>query len=60
MSQSHPAIAPLSGTPLTTLSEDETMFRASVREFAEGEIRPRGRLPVTVSPALPAGAGVTY
>ena len=41
MSQSLPAIAPLSGTPLTTLSEDETMFRASVREFAEGELRPR-------------------
>ncbi|HYE15467.1 MAG TPA: acyl-CoA dehydrogenase family protein, partial [Pyrinomonadaceae bacterium] len=31
----------LSGSPLTTYSEDETMFRASVREFAEGEIRPR-------------------
>ncbi len=29
------------GGPLTTYSEDETMFRASVREFAEGEIRPR-------------------
>ncbi|HJS23291.1 MAG TPA: acyl-CoA dehydrogenase family protein, partial [Pyrinomonadaceae bacterium] len=41
MSQSQPAMAPLSGTPLTTLSEDETMFRASVREFAEGELRPR-------------------
>ncbi|HEX8498944.1 MAG TPA: acyl-CoA dehydrogenase [Pyrinomonadaceae bacterium] len=27
--------------PLTTYSEDEAMFRASVREFAEGEIRPR-------------------
>src|SRR3954464_8646598 len=27
--------------PLTTLSEDEEMFRASVREFAEGELRPR-------------------
>jgi len=27
--------------PLTSYSEDETMFRASVREFAEGEIRPR-------------------
>lgn len=26
---------------LTMLSEDEDMFRASVREFAEGEIRPR-------------------
>ncbi|MDQ3685822.1 MAG: acyl-CoA dehydrogenase [Acidobacteriota bacterium] len=31
----------LSGTPLTVFSEDEDMFRASVREFAEGEIRPR-------------------
>ncbi|HEX8560104.1 MAG TPA: acyl-CoA dehydrogenase [Pyrinomonadaceae bacterium] len=27
--------------PLTSYSEDETMFRASVREFAEGEIRGR-------------------
>jgi len=27
--------------PLTVLSEDEEMFRASVREFAEGELRPR-------------------
>src|ERR671921_1852271 len=27
--------------PLTSYSEDERMFRASVREFAEGEIRPR-------------------
>jgi alkylation response protein AidB-like acyl-CoA dehydrogenase len=26
---------------LTVLSEDEELFRASVREFAEGEIRPR-------------------
>src|SRR5829696_10230277 len=41
MSQSQPAVAQLSGSPLTTLSEDETMFRASVREFAEGELRPR-------------------
>jgi alkylation response protein AidB-like acyl-CoA dehydrogenase len=31
----------LTGTPLTVYSEDEEMFRASVREFAEGEIRPR-------------------
>src|SRR5918999_2484502 len=31
----------ISGSPLTVYSEDETMFRASVREFAEGEIRPR-------------------
>jgi len=41
MSQSQAAVAPLTGTPLTTLSEDETMFRSSVREFAEGELRPR-------------------
>jgi alkylation response protein AidB-like acyl-CoA dehydrogenase len=27
--------------PLTVLSEDEEMFRTSVREFAEGELRPR-------------------
>jgi len=27
--------------PLTTLSEEEEMFRASVREFAMGELRPR-------------------
>src|SRR5918912_1957960 len=27
--------------PLTAFSEDEQMFRASVREFAEGELRPR-------------------
>ncbi len=31
----------VSGTPLTVYSEDEDMFRASVREFAEGEIRSR-------------------
>jgi alkylation response protein AidB-like acyl-CoA dehydrogenase len=30
-----------SAHPLTVLSEDEEMFRASVREFAEGELRPR-------------------
>ena len=29
------------GRPLTTLTEDEEMFRASIREFAEGELRPR-------------------
>ncbi|HMS40210.1 MAG TPA: acyl-CoA dehydrogenase family protein, partial [Pyrinomonadaceae bacterium] len=28
-------------TALTTLSEEEELFRASVREFAEGEVRPR-------------------
>ena len=31
----------LTGSPLTAYSEDEEMFRASVREFAEGEIRQR-------------------
>lgn len=41
MSQSQTAIEQRSGLPLTTLSEDEQMFRASVREFAEGEVRPR-------------------
>ncbi len=34
-------IESLGGTPLTVLSEDEEMFRASVREFAEAEIRRR-------------------
>lgn len=29
--------------PLTELSEDETQFRDSIREFAEGELRPRVR-----------------
>ncbi|MGI8735501.1 MAG: acyl-CoA dehydrogenase [Pyrinomonadaceae bacterium] len=41
MSQSQTAIESGLGSPLTTLSEDEQMFRASVREFAEGELRPR-------------------
>ena len=41
MSQSEAAIDQLAGQPLTTLSEDERMFRSSVREFAEGEVRPR-------------------
>jgi alkylation response protein AidB-like acyl-CoA dehydrogenase len=31
----------LSNTGLTTLSEEEDQFRASVREFAEGEVRPK-------------------
>src|SRR5918997_6929407 len=35
------AMAEVPGRPLTTLTEDEEMFRASVREFAEGELRPR-------------------
>jgi butyryl-CoA dehydrogenase/short/branched chain acyl-CoA dehydrogenase len=41
MSQSQTALEQTTGVPLTTLSEDEQMFRGSVREFAEGELRPR-------------------
>jgi len=41
MSQSQIAIEQIIARPLTTLSEDEQMFRASVREFAEGELRRR-------------------
>ena len=41
MSQSQLAIEQPFARPLTTLSEDEQMFRDSVREFAEGEIRKR-------------------
>ena len=41
MSQTLTAIEESFARPLTTLSEDEQMFRASVREFAEGEIRKR-------------------
>jgi alkylation response protein AidB-like acyl-CoA dehydrogenase len=41
MSQSQSAVEEFAGRPLTSLSEDEQMFRASVREFAEGELRPR-------------------
>ena len=40
MSLPQTAIEELAGRPLTTLSEDEQMFRASVREFAETEIAP--------------------
>ncbi len=35
------AVAEAIARPLTTLAEDEQMFRESVREFAEGEIRKR-------------------
>lgn len=35
------AMAEMPGRPLTTLTEDEEMFRSSVREFAEGELRSR-------------------
>lgn len=41
MSQSQIASEQPLGRPLTVLSEDEQMFRSSVREFAEGELRPR-------------------
>ncbi len=41
MSQSQLAIELPLARPLTALSEDEQMFCASVREFAEGEIRKR-------------------
>src|SRR3989442_15625096 len=41
MSQSQAAVEERTCRPLTILSEDERMFRASVREFAEGEVRPR-------------------
>ncbi len=41
MSQSQTAVEESFARPLTTLSEDEQMFRASVREFAEGELRKR-------------------
>ncbi len=41
MSQSQIAVEQTIARPLTTLSEDEQMFRASVREFAEGELRKR-------------------
>ena len=41
MSQSQTAVELSLARPLTTLSEDEQMFRSSVREFAEGEIRKR-------------------
>lgn len=37
-----PAFGPeLTHNALTTLSADEELFRSSVREFAEGEVRPR-------------------
>jgi len=41
MTQTQTALEESLARPLTTLSEDERMFRDSVREFAEGEIRKR-------------------
>ena len=35
------AEAPINNNALTVLSEDEEQFRAAVREFAEGEVRPK-------------------
>ena len=41
MIQTQTALEDFLARPLTSLSEDEQMFRDSVREFAEGEIRKR-------------------
>src|SRR5256884_9481840 len=41
MTQVQTAIEESLARPLTSVSEDEQMFRDSVREFAEGEIRKR-------------------
>src|SRR5437870_8462062 len=41
MTQTQTAIEQSFARPLTTLSEDERVFRDSVREFAEGELRKR-------------------
>ena len=41
MSQSQTAVPEPVSRPLTILSEEEQMFRSSVREFAEGELRER-------------------
>jgi len=41
MSQTQSALDQAGRLPLTSLSDDEQMFRSSVREFAEGELRPR-------------------
>ena len=38
---SRPTLQEQTARPLTILAEDEEMFRSSVREFAEGELRPR-------------------
>lgn len=40
MAQAQEAFEQLTAQPLTVLSEEETLFAASVREFAEAEIRP--------------------
>ncbi|MGH9832784.1 MAG: acyl-CoA dehydrogenase [Blastocatellia bacterium] len=40
MAQIQPAIEQMTVQPLTVLSEEEKLFRASVREFAEAEIKP--------------------
>jgi alkylation response protein AidB-like acyl-CoA dehydrogenase len=38
---SQPILERITNNALTTISEDEDQFRASIREFAEGEVRPR-------------------
>lgn len=40
MAQTQEAINPLAAQPLTALSDEEKLFAASVREFAEAEIKP--------------------
>ncbi len=40
MAQTQPAIEQITVQPLTILSEEEKLFRATVREFAEAEIKP--------------------
>jgi len=40
MAQTQPAIEQMTIQPLTVLSEEENLFRATVREFAEAEIKP--------------------
>jgi alkylation response protein AidB-like acyl-CoA dehydrogenase len=40
MAQTQEALAPLPTTPLTVLSDEENLFAASVRAFAEAEVKP--------------------
>lgn len=40
MAQTQEALAPLATTPLTVLSDEENLFAASVRAFAEAEVKP--------------------
>ena len=40
MAQAQQALEPEVAQPLTLLSEEERLFAASVREFAEAEVKP--------------------